>query len=236
MQRYFAKEIKDNEFILIDDDIRHIKKVMRMNDYDEIIVVYENNPYLCYILNEEYEKIKIKEEIKKEEEFIPNITLIVPILKEQKMDYILQKTTELGVDKIIPVIANRSVVKLNDKREKKIVRWQTIVKEASEQSKRKNIPSVLNFHNIENLIDLNYDHKILCTVNEVSTTLKTVLQNVNNDDTILVVIGPEGGFTKEEERILIESGFVSTSLGNRVLRTETASLFLLSIINYIYMR
>ena len=89
--------------------------------------------------------------------------------------------------------------------------------------------------NIKNLTTLNYDLKILCTVNELSMSLKDVLPNDLNNLKILFVIGPEGGFTDDEEKILIESGFVSTSFGNRVLRTETASLYALSIINYILM-
>ena len=89
---------------------------------------------------------------------------------------------------------------------------------------------------IKELINLDYDIKILCTVNELSTSIKKVLSKDLNGATIILVIGPEGGFTEKEEKILIEGGFISTSFGNRVLRTETASLYALSIINYILMR
>ena len=88
---------------------------------------------------------------------------------------------------------------------------------------------------IKDLANLDYDIKILCTVNELSTSLKNVLSKDLNNLKILLVIGPEGGFTDNEEKILIDKGFISTSFGRRVLRTETASLYALSIINYILM-
>ena len=90
--------------------------------------------------------------------------------------------------------------------------------------------------NINEVIKLNFDLKILLSVNEVSSTLKNVLQNHKKCDTIIIVIGPEGGFKKEEEDVFIENGFLSTSLGNRVLRTETASITALSMLNYEYER
>lgn len=78
--------------------------------------------------------------------------------------------------------------------------------------------------------------KLLCTVNETSTTIKSVFQNYKKDDRIIIVVGPEGGFTNEEEKKLMEAGFISVSLGNLVLRTETVGLYVMSIINYYFMR
>ena len=151
------------------------------------------------------------------------------------MDLILQKSCELGVSEIIPINATRSIVKLDKKETKKIDRWNKILKEASEQSKRVVIPKVNEIMDIKDLINLDYDIKILCTVNELSMSLKKVLDKDLTNLKILFVIGPEGGFTDNEEKILIDNGFISTSFGKRVLRTETASLYALSIINYILM-
>ena len=89
---------------------------------------------------------------------------------------------------------------------------------------------------IKDLAKLDYDIKILCTVNELSMSLKQVLNKDLTNLKILFVIGPEGGFTDQEEKVLIDNGFISTSFGTRVLRTETASLYALSIINYILMK
>lgn len=243
MQRYFVNDFcyEDGHyldtFVLNEDDSYHIVKVMRNKIGDLIEVVIDGDVFVCKItkLGRNVECV-VSEKSKCIEESIPHITIAQSLVKEQKMDYILQKSTELGVYKVIPLEVSRSVIKVNDKFDKKIDRWKKIVKEASEQSKRNFIPVVDNVSKISNLIRLDYNYKILCSVNELSMSLKRVLQNVNKSDTILIVIGPEGGFSLEEEKMLIDNGFISTSLGSRVLRTETASTFVLSIINYIFMR
>ena len=111
-----------------------------------------------------------------------------------------------------------------------------MVIEASKQSKRLDFPIVTDIVSIDGLSKLDYNYKVLCTVNEMSTTIKKVLEKVHISDRILFVVGPEGGFTKEEEKKLIDNGFITVSIGSNVLRTETVSLFLLSVINYHFMR
>lgn len=235
MQRYFCNSNSDT-FTLSSEDSYHITKVMRYDIGTKIEVVSNEELYLSEIINltplviaKKQEKICVNLDKL-------NITIVQSLVKEQKMDYILQKGTELGASSFIPLITERSVVKINNKETKKIERWNTIVKEASEQSKRLDIPSVLSCCTIKELAKLDYDYKLLCSVNEMSKSIKTVLSNINISDRILIVVGPEGGFTNQEEEELINNGFISVSLGDRVLRTETASLFVLSIINYIFMR
>lgn len=235
MQRYFCNS-KEEVVTLSSDDSYHITKVMRMNVGDNIELVSNNKLYIAEIIKTTPNVIVKKNSIQESFDTNINIDIAQSIVVEQKMDYILQKGTELGANKFIPLIVDRSVVKLNDKSDKKQKRWQTIVKEAAEQSKRLEVPTVANPCNIKELAKLDYDLKILCSVNEMSKNIKTVLSNISISDRILVVVGPEGGFTNLEEQELIKNGFVSASLGNRVLRTETASLFVLSVINYIFMR
>lgn len=235
MQRYFC-DSNEEVVTLSSDDSYHITKVMRMNVGDNIELVSNNKLYIAEIIKTTPSVIVKKNSIQESFDTNINIDIAQSIVVEQKMDYILQKGTELGVNKFIPLIVDRSVVKLNDKSDKKQKRWQTIVKEAAEQSKRLEVPTVANPCNIKELAKLDYDLKILCSVNETSKNIKTVLSNISISDRILVVVGPEGGFTNLEEQELIKNGFVSVSLGNRVLRTETASLFVLSVINYIFMR
>ena len=235
MQRYFCNSDTD-KFTLSSDDSYHITKVMRYDIGSKIEIVSNEELFISEIIN--LSPLVIAKKIEHVSSSIDklNITIAQSLVKEQKMDYILQKGTELGTSSFIPLITERSVVKINDKEIKKIERWNTIVKEASEQSKRLDIPKVLSCHTVKELAKLDYDYKILCSVNEVSTSIKTVLSNVNISDRILIVVGPEGGFTNNEEKELIDNGFISVTLGDRVLRTETASLFVLSVINYIFMR
>ncbi len=237
MQRYFTEE-DSGTFSLSRDDSCHILKVMRLKKDDLVEVVSKQKLYICKIINSDNNIVTVRkvEEVKQDSELDCQVTIVQSLVKEQKMDFILQKCCELGVSKIIPLNTKRSIVKLDSKETKKIERWNKILKEASEQSKRVVIPTVSNICNIEDLVKEDYDIKILCTVNELSNDIKKVLSKDLNGARIVIVIGPEGGFEKEEEQTLIDNGYVPTSLGKRVLRTETASLYALSIINYITMR
>ena len=138
--------------------------------------------------------------------------------------------------KIIPLITERTLIKVNQKENQKRQRWEKILKEAAEQSHRNLIPQITNITNINDLNSIEYDLKILCSVNEKNRNIKDILSKCKKCDKILVVIGPEGGFSINEEQKLINDGFITVSLGNRILRTETTPLFVLSAINYEVMR
>lgn len=237
MQRYFVNTQSD-VFNLSLDDSYHVIRVMRNKIGEEIEVVIDKEVYICEIISLKDDVVTVKKiRLEEQNSELPcQVTIAQSLVKEQKMDYVLQKCCELGAAEIIPLNTTRSVVKLDKKENKKIERWNKILKEASEQSKRVVIPTVRAILDIDDLCELNYDIKILCTVNEVTTSIKRVLSNDLNGVRILFVIGPEGGFTDDEEKRLISSGFIATSLGSRVLRTETAALYALSIINYILMR
>lgn len=228
MQRYFAEKKKNNKFELLDTDIKHIKKVMRMKPNNEIIVVFDNISYLCY-LNDDYEII-LKNQLDNIKENIPYVCLIVPILKEQKLDYIFQKSTELGVSKIILYYSERGIVKENEKSNKKIERWKMILKEASEQSHRNTIPNIeiLKFEETLKLNGVN----IFCSTTEKSITIKNILKSNINCGRINILVGPEGGISNNEENKLLENNFIPVTLGNRILRVETVPLFIMSIVNY----
>lgn len=234
MQQYFAKDDKLN---LYDSDYHHIKNVMRMKKNDLIKVVYNKTVYTCKI-SEISPKVSF-EIIEKEEktDTKKKILLAFPLLKEQKLDYLLQKSTEVGIDEFIPIIMSRSIIKYDTKKDdKKITRWNKIVKEASEQSNRFEIPKINSVISIKELIKYDADLKILFTLNEKSKNIKKILEKNNKCDKILIVTGPEGGFTTEEEKLLISNGFLSCTLGSNVLRSETAPVVIASMINYEYMR
>ena len=237
MQRYFTNIKDGNYLVLSKDDSYHITRVMRMNIDSKIEVVYQEVVYIVKITELNPVKGLIIEELDTYNEMTKKVIICQSLVKETKMDLVIQKSVELGVYSIIPMETRNSIIKLNQKdKEKKVLRWQKIAKEASEQSKRNIVPKVYNIMSINEVIKLNFDLKILLSVNEVSSTLKNVLQNHKKCDTIIIVIGLEGGFKKEEEDVFIENGFLSTSLGNRVLRTETASITALSMLNYEYER
>lgn len=236
MQRYFAQTKNADNFVLNPDDLFHIRTVMRMIDGDLIEVVYQNNVYVCRLNNVNGDiKIiivkKLESVVKKDLE----IVLAIPLVKEQKMDFILQKSTELGVNKIIPFIAERSIIKLtDDKEQNKLKRWQRICKEASEQSKRVDIPIVTNVKSLKELINFE-GQKLVCSTKKDVNSIKMFLQKHAFCDKLLLVIGPEGGLSEKEETYLVNHDFHQVTLGNRIMRVETVPLFLLSIVNYEFM-
>ena len=232
MQRYFSNKLKNNKFELNNDDIYHITRVMRMKANDKIEVVYNNEVYICNLdFNNSKVDISILEKLEKNKNDNIEKVLIIPLLKENKMDLILQKSTELGVNKIIPVIMERSIIKLDkDKKLKKIERWTKICKEASEQSKRVDIPVITEVKILKELENID-GTKIVCSTKEKEMTIKKFLTK-NTIKKINIVIGPEGGISPKEEEYLNSIGFESISLGENIMRVETVPMFILSVLNY----
>ncbi len=151
------------------------------------------------------------------------------------MELIIQKTTEIGVKKIIPVAMERSIVKLNEKDgKKKIERWQKIAEVAAKQSKRDIIPKIENIIKISDLCSeiKAYELFIVAYENEEEITLKQVLQENRGTRKIGVLIGPEGGIDEKEIEKLVQNGAKTISLGKRILRTETAPITIASNIVY----
>lgn len=235
MQRYFTNRKEGQYVFLMPEDFHHIKNVMRLSEGDFIEVVYQQIPYLCCLEN-------VKEDVKAKiiknlpfKETTKEICFILPLLKEQKMDFILQKATEMGITEFLFVSMERSIVKLEEDRfHKKKKRWETIVKEASEQSKRNVIPKLSFVENIDDLKERKGE-KFLCSTKEISNTIKKAFQNMTNCDRINIVVGPEGGITEEEEKKFEEMGYIPISLGNFILRVESVPIYLLSIIQYEFM-
>ncbi len=235
MQRYFAKDFINDKPVLYDSDIKHITKVMRLVKGDYFEVVYDKVVYHCKIENT-IPFSYIIESTSNEEDKTIGLTVAVGLVQEQKMDLILQKLTELGVETIIPLKTERSIVKLDDIRfAKKLVRWQMICKEASEQSFRNVIPNITNVMTIDDLKNIDIDTKLVCSTKEKDNIINKYVDNLSKDDNIIFVIGPEGGLSINEEEKLNSYGYNSISLGNRILRVETATFFVASIINYINM-
>lgn len=234
MQQYFAL---DKNLNLNDSDYHHIKNVMRMKKGDKISIVYDNYYYECVLTNVHDKcEFDVINKTKCNSDYI-NITLAFSLIKEQRLDYLLQKSCEVGVSNFIPLITKRTIIKLDkSKYESKIIRWQKICKEASEQSHRNIVPNVNDITNLKNIDTTNYDLKLVCSLNESAQSIKKVLKNNKNYDKILLVIGPEGGLEKEEEKYLTDNGFILVSLGENVLRAESVGIVAVSMINYEVMR
>ena len=243
MSKFFVKTDKvNNDTILIDtDDVNHIKNVLRKDVGDLIIVCdYEKKiNYNCKIEEIGKKEIICKIESQKESESESNIRIDIfqGLPKADKMELIIQKGTELGVNSFIPVEFKRSVVKIDSKDEdKKQARWQKIAEVAAKQSGRDMIPLIKRKENVKNICKLfeNYDIVLVAYEAENRNGLKEALRALNckKEVKIAVVIGPEGGIEEQEIEEFKKAGAKIVTLGKRILRTETVCLAMTAIINY----
>lgn len=243
VQRYFVKNRANEERFFIDaDDRHHIIKVMRMDIGEKIICVDpDGNSAVCKIAEITDERVvadvvQWKMEIS---ELPISITIASGLPKGDKLEWIIQKGTELGAHQFLPYSAARSIVKWDEKKAaKKIERWQKIAKEAAEQSHRNLIPQVLNPLNFKALLEKSKEFKYKLAAfedesrsGEVSTFSAT-LQKMQSGESLLIVFGPEGGLSDEEVKAFKDHGFNLCGLGPRILRTETAPLYALAAISY----
>lgn len=247
MPKFFVKEnqIKNNKIEIIGEDVNHIINVLRMRN-GEILKVCNRDTgenYLVKIINAQSNSIicDIQEKINDTAESNINITLYQGLPKFEKMELIIQKNTEVGVNEIVPVVMERTVVKLDEKQSnKKLERWQKIAEIASKQSQRDRIPKVDNIIKMKFMYEkLNleeYDAILVAYENEKKTLLKEELKKLQkaeqNEYKIAIIIGPEGGIAEGEIEMLQKIGAKCVSLGKRILRTETAGTIMAGNIFY----
>lgn len=232
MQRYFAIDKREDLLVLNTDDYHHIFNVLRFNKNDTFEVVYDGFLYVCNaeIINSVGFKYISSSKLV---DFQYNLTFLLASSKSDKLELVLQKVTEICAASFIVYNSKRSVAVITkDKFENKQNRYNKIIKEAAEQSKQSVVPSIKFVNKLSEINYNNYDLKLIAyeKENEKNLIKKTTIKDKKN---ILVVIGPEGGFEEKEVNDFIDSGFVSVSLGDSILRCETAPIYTASIISYL---
>ncbi|KHD85206.1 16S rRNA (uracil(1498)-N(3))-methyltransferase [Bacillus ginsengihumi] len=244
MQRYFLTKPYENEkeVRLQNEQYHHIVRVLRMEQGDRFYIVFRNEKAcICEIkeiTNEEVVAAIIEwEDISKE---LPvKVTIASGLPKGDKLEWIIQKATELGAYEFAPFIANRSIVKWDEKKGlKKKDRWQKIALEAAEQSHRQHVPLIHTPCTFKELLALSksYEHKLVAFEEDAkqgeSHQFVQALSQVKDGEKMLLVFGPEGGLSAQEVEQLCKAGFQTCGLGPRILRTETAPLYTLAAISY----
>lgn len=232
MYNFFASDNsrQDNCYYINGSDYNHIANVLRMQVGEEFLVSDGGQSHLCRIGSIDGETViaEITEENYQQTELPVSIYLFQGLPKSDKMELIIQKTVELGVQKIIPVEMSRCVVSLDDKKKKsKVSRWQAIAESAAKQSKRNIIPEICDVISYKNAITKAKELDLLLVPYENERGMiatKETLGKIRNGMTVGIFIGPEGGFDEREIEIAKENGGETVSLGKRILRTETAAI------------
>lgn len=215
----------DSVVELPDNVVRHLN-VLRVKNTEEIVLFNGNGksyPALPEVLEKRRVSVRILREEATDNESPLNITLVQAVSAAERMDFTLQKSVELGVTEIRPVISERCVVRLSGERaEKRVARWQEIVVSACEQSGRNIVPKVLPLTTYAQALQQlpQETTKLLMSLNRAQKLSDVRLQSGK----VVFMVGPEGGWTEKEEQQAFDAGFQSVTLGKRVLRTETASL------------
>lgn len=219
------------------DEVRHIRRVLRLKEGDGIIVFDGlGKEYEGTIVEEEPSSvvIKIQNAFFSKKDSPLEMTVAQSLLKGEKMDYLTQKATELGVRRIIPFFSSRSVPLLEKSaRLKRHHRWERIAIEASKQCGRGVVPKIEPLQEYSEMLQFaSSDSLCLILWEREGVKLREILESSKERMKIFSVIGPEGGFSREEVEEAKRVGFIPITLGRRILRAETASLSLLSILQY----
>lgn len=232
-----AKQVTDKKVYLQGKDVNHIKNVLRMKIGEKISLSDEDGVgYTCSIFDYKNDEIELDIlEIEEVSHELPaKITLFQGLPKGDKFETIIQKAVELGIYEIVPVMTNRCVVKLDDKKKaNKLKRWNAIAESAAKQSKRTYIPKIMDVVDFKTAIKMSEKYDLHCIPYEQAegmSATKQFLDNLKKDMNVAFYIGPEGGFEAYEVDFAIENGVKPVSLGKRVLRTETAGMALMSMI------
>lgn len=221
-------------------DVNHIKNVLRMKESDEIklstgdgllytakISEFLPDRIVCRIIDCEGDKSELP----------AKIVLFQGLPKKDKMELIIQKAVELGVSEIVPVMMKRTIVKLEDnkKEQKKLERWRTISLTAAKQSGRAIVPEVSDFITFNEAVKQakGLEYNLIPYENEKGMErARELIKELKDKKSIGIFIGPEGGISEDELELAINAGAKPISLGNRILRTETAGLALVSVIAF----
>ncbi|HHX2529513.1 16S rRNA (uracil(1498)-N(3))-methyltransferase [Neisseria mucosa] len=227
MPRFYVDfALSPDSVVELPDNVVHHLNVLRVKNTEEIVLFNGNGkayPALPEVLEKRRASVRILREEATDNESPLNITLVQAVSAAERMDFTLQKSVELGVAEIRPVISERCVVRLSGERaEKRVARWQEIVVSACEQSGRNIVPKVLPLTTYAQALQQlpQETTKLLMSLNRAQKLSDVRPQSGK----VVFMVGPEGGWTEKEEQQAFDAGFQSVTLGKRVLRTETASL------------
>jgi len=236
------KSISFPSAVLEGEEHRHLSRVLRIKPGKRVWLIDEKGErYLAEVreVGENQTKLDILETADKPEAKI-HLTLAQALIKSKKMDFLVQKATELGMTGFIPVVASRSVARIQEREAKKVERWQKIAAGAAKQSRRAFVPSVHPPQTYRSFIRGRHELRRLILCETSGRYLREILAEVPKSPkdggipSVIIAVGPEGGWTEEEVHFALENGFEPVSLGKEVLRSETAALAALAMISHFW--
>lgn len=233
------KNLNPPHALLEGEEHHHLSRVLRKGPGERVWLVDEQgNSYRAEVAEVGRRQTRLSV-LEKKEASASRLRLVLAqaLIKSKNMELVIQKATELGVDVIIPIVAARSVVKLNKNEAGKLERWRKIAREAAKQSRRSGIPFIHPPQRYSSFLEARDEPRRLILCEDGGVILRDILALGPTQPgkpmipAVVVLVGPEGGWTEEEEKQAVESGFEAVSLGSRILRSETAALAILAAIS-----
>jgi 16S rRNA (uracil1498-N3)-methyltransferase len=229
-RRFIADEVSGDRATLVGEHADHLVRVLRASVGQEFDIatgaavrrgriVSAKNGRVEFDLGDEVSAVSPSE-----------ITLVLAVFKFDRMEWAIEKCTELGVSRIVPVIARRTDSHLAAASAKRVERWQRLARQASEQSRRTAPPEIAAPIKLSEALSLPGSVRILLSESEEQTLLSDVIESKAANEGIVLAVGPEGGWTDDELRSFVQAGWISASLGNTILRAETAAIAATAIV------
>jgi len=227
-RRWIADIVSGSRAALVGTQAEHLARVLRARIGQEFDIAAEGRVRRGRIISVTSEKVEFELGEELPAVALPDITLLLAIFKFDRMEWAIEKATELGVARILPLIAERTDSHLASAAVKRVERWRRIAREAAQQSRRATPPAIAAPARLQEALVLPTDRRVVLSEGEEQVSLKQAV--AGSKGTLAVAVGPEGGWTGEEARAFREHGWIAASLGPTILRAETAAIAAVSIV------
>jgi len=227
-RRWIADESSGNRAALVGANAAHLARVLRACVGQEFDIAAEGRVRRGRVISVTPEKVEFQLGEELPALALPDITLLLAIFKFDRMEWAIEKVTELGVTRVVPLIAKRTDSHLASAAAKRWERWRRIAREAAQQSRRAAPPEIAAPARLQEALALPTDRRVVLSEGEDQISLKQAVTGLKGS--LALAIGPEGGWTGEEERAFREHGWIAASLGPTILRVETAAIAAASIV------
>jgi len=227
-RRWIADEITGNRAALVGTNAEHLARVLRARVGEEFDIAAQGRVRRGRIVSITPEKVEFELGEELAAAALPEIALVLAVFKFDRMEWGIEKATELGVARLLPLVAKRTDSHLASAAVKRVERWRRIAREAAQQSRRVTPPEIVAPVRLREILDFAADRRIVLSEGEDQVLLRQAV--AGSRGTLALAIGPEGGWTSDEERAFREHGWIAASLGPTILRAETAAIAAISIV------
>jgi len=229
-RRWIADEVSGTRALLVGAHAEHLSRVLRARVGQEFDITTGNGVRRGRITSIAQDRVEFELGDEIPAPVAGQVTVALSIFKFDRMEWAIEKCTELGAKRIVPLIARRTEAHLAAAAAKRVDRWRRIALQAAEQSRRVSPPEISEPVKLKEALALSGTTRIVLSEAETEAMLKDILQSHPNDDEVVLALGPEGGWTDDELELFQEAGWISASLGNTILRAETAAVASLAVV------